>query len=76
MNDILKLGGSNDKSVEAVMRIQYDSNNSILLGVACLRDLVAYAISHYSTVRAVAFQALIDCGYVEEVPEEKPRTIE
>jgi hypothetical protein len=67
MNDITKIGSDTTQSVEAEMRIQYNSCNSIALGVAAIRDLVVYAIHHYSTVRQAAFQALVACGYVEEI---------
>jgi hypothetical protein len=71
MQDVLKIGRSTTESIEAQMRIKCDGYAALSLGVAAVRDLVVYAIHHYSTVRNYAFQALVDCGYVEEIPNEK-----
>jgi len=71
MEDYKKIGGSNVQAVEAELRIEYNSTSSITLGVRHLRDLVAYAIHHFATIRGIAFQALVDCGYVIDVTDEE-----
>lgn len=68
MKDIEELTSPASK-VQAKMQIHTDSVTSFSLGIESVRRVVAYAIAHYVTVRAVAFQALVDCGYMEEIEQ-------
>jgi hypothetical protein len=74
MKDIEPLS-SPASQVQAKMIIHTDSVTYFSLSVESVRRVVSYAIHHYATVRAVAFQALVDCGYVEEVVSDSEDTL-